>query len=1547
MSASPSGQRGLRRRAAARHAHQAHDRRPQGRRLRRRLLPALAAVALAVPGIAVVAPAVFASSVTSARFEGGAGTVTVGGVLYARNGAALTLTVTTSSDTTCVKVTGAENLGTQMSSTPKETWTFARTAGPGNGTLAFTVAASPSYDSSGCTGGSTSTQASYVEDNSGPNAVAALSPTANAAGWNNTDVTVSWTAVDPLSGPVAPQPFQTSTVTSEGIVPVTAPAQADRLGNIGSGGLTYVRLDKTPPKITAAQTVNPNGTTTITFTCADPDPSGAGASGIATCSASGAPNHGGSVTVGGGVTVTGTAADAAGNTTTITSTSPDTTPPTLSGAPTTEPNANGWYSGDVTIHWTAADPESGIPAPPADTTISGEGTALVSSARVTNGAGLTSTATSPPVKIDRTPPTTGLTGTSNTWSNGDVTLTLNPTDNLSGVASTSYAVDGGAIRTGTTVTLSSDGDHTVTFSSTDKAGNAEAPQTTHVRIDKTAPTIGHTFTPLTYHDGTWTNADVTVTFECTDQGGSGIATCTHPVTKTAEGEGQTAVGVATDNAGNSATDTAVVSIDKTAPTIHAEADRPPNAAGWYAAPVTVTFDASDALSGVASVTAPRVLAEGADQSVTGTAADAAGNSATDVVSGVDVDTTPPVLSGDADSGWHTGDVTVGWSCTDALSGVADRPGDTTVTGEGAALTATASCTDRAGNVTISTVDGIAIDRTPPTTTAEVPPLPASGWYGAGLEVTLHGSDNLSGVAATYYTIDDGPRQTYDGPFGFATDGSHTVRSWSVDKAGNVEAAGAPLRVNVDGTAPTTALVDPVSPAGGWFVSSGIPFAFDPSDATSGVAATYYAVDGGEAQIYGRPFTADLSTGGHTVTYWSVDVAGNTEPARTLTLEVDTVAPTISGSQNPPANAAGWNSTPVDVTFACDDVGSGVSGVAGCAGDTRLVNEGAGQTVHGDAVDVAGNRSGIDYGPVSIDMTKPTLKGVPATANAAGWYKDDVTVAWVGDDGLSGIDPSSKPADTVVTGEGTDLTAGPVTIKDKAGNTSDPTSVTGIKIDRAPPAVTGAPTTQPNATGWYSGSVVVDFQCTDALSGVAACPTSKLLKGDGADQSVTSDPATDVAGNVSDPVTVNGIDIDGTPPSTTSSTPCATATPACTGSSADVALTAKDQPGLSGVKEIHYSVNGGDDHVVAGATTTVTVPLTGVAGTVTYWAVDNAGNAGNANTLTLKHDTTAPTVTHTVSPAPNADGWNNSDVTVTFAAEDDATASGVTVSPPVTVTDETAGTVVTGRATDTAGNVGTDAVTVKLDKTKPTITGSVTSGTKGSGDWYVGPVKVSFTCSDDLSGIATCPDPVVVTANGVNSVTGTATDKAGNAASVTLSGIRIDQEKPALTTANVNVQGGIYILGAVPTPRCTATDAVSGVASCTVTAHGGNANGVGTFTYVATATDNAGNTTTVTGTYRVVYRCDGFLQPINDTARGTGTSTSIFRWGSTIPAKLQLKRADGTLVKAVAPPVWVMPVRGRSMSAPVDQDDYSDPVDSGATYRYDSSSGQYVYNWRTF
>jgi hypothetical protein len=1004
---------------------------------------AATAAVVAAGGLAVM-PAQ-AANVTSAVFSGGTGTVVVDGTLYARAGAALTLTVETSDDTKCLQLAGAHTLR-QTSASPKTSWTLTMTAPAGDGVRAVTVSASPDFNRNGfCTGQTRDVDTSYTVDSTGPVVTAAVSPAPNAAGWHSTGATIRWTATDAGSGVAGTQPFATESVTEDGVVTRTVAAPSDRLGNAGTPGGVTVRVDTVAPSITAAQTTHADGTTTVTFSCGDTG------SGIASCVADGTTTS--SRRVEPGTTVTGTAVDVAGNRSTATSTAPvrDTTAPELSGTPTTEPNAAGWYAGPVTIRWTAADPESGIPTPPADSVITGQGAGRTATTSVTNGAGLSTTATSTPVDIDTTAPTTGISGTSDDWTNDEVTLALTATDNLSGVAVTEYQVDGGDVRTGTSLTLPDEGEYTVRVWSTDRAGNVEEPTTAQVRIDRTAPTISRAFTPLTYENGAWTNQDVTVTFLCADQGGSGLADCTGPRTLTDEGV-HTVLGTASDGAGNTATDTATVRIDTTAPRLGALAVGVRNAAGWYKADVTVVYSAEDDLSGVSGSPASVVLGEGADQSAEATVTDLAGNSTTAGVSGIHVDTTPPELAGSFPEGWQTDDVTVEWTCTDTLSGAAAQPAATTVTGEGADLSSTATCADIAGNEVSTTVTGVRIDRTAPTTTAEVAGTPTNGWYGAPVEITLTGADGLSGVAATYYRIDGGEPQAYDGTFTLATEGKHTLTFWSRDVAGHVEEAGAPVEVWIDTTAPETTIVNPISPDSGWFVVSGIPVAFEASDGDgSGVAATYYTIDGGEPRTYGEAHEIQLSDGVHTIAYWSVDLAGNDEAraqdtVRTVQVQVDTQAPLVTPGDVVDTT---WRRTPLVATFEASDTGSGLQDdgdatftLTASAESTATTTAPVPTVVTRTVQDAAGNATTRTVSAL-IDLTAPSgVTFVGGPAEGVRYYSSTVPAAPTCDatDALSGL------RSCTVTGwsgaEGTHMLT--ATAVDIAGNTATATRTYTVK-----------------------------------------------------------------------------------------------------------------------------------------------------------------------------------------------------------------------------------------------------------------------------------------------------------------------------------------------------------------------------------------------------------------------------------------------------------------------------------------------------------------------
>src|SRR5204862_65726 len=116
-------------------------------------------------------------------------------------------------------------------------------------------------------------------------------------------------------------------------------------------------------------------------------------------------------------------------------------------------------------------------------------------------------------------------------------------DTLSGVKATYFALDGGAQQTGSSITISTEGVHTLRFWSVDNADNGEPVKDIQVRIDTTDPTISHSLSPAANADG-WSNTDVTVHFTCTDPL-SGITSCTGivnglnaGVTKTSEGQDQ-------------------------------------------------------------------------------------------------------------------------------------------------------------------------------------------------------------------------------------------------------------------------------------------------------------------------------------------------------------------------------------------------------------------------------------------------------------------------------------------------------------------------------------------------------------------------------------------------------------------------------------------------------------------------------------------------------------------------------------------------------------------------------------------------------------------------------------------------------------------------------------------------------------------------------------------------------------------------------------------------------------------------------------------------
>lgn len=268
------------------------------------------------------------------------------------------------------------------------------------------------------------------------------------------------------------------------------------------------------------------------------------------------------------------------------------------------------------------------------------------------------------------------------------------------------------------------------------------------------------------------------------------------------------------------------------------------------------------------------------------------------------------------------------------------------------------------------------------------------------------------------------------------------------------------------------------------------------------------------------------------------------------------------------------------------------------------------------------------------------------------------------------------------------------------------------------------------------------------------------------------------------------------------------------------------------------------------------------------------------------DTTAPDIQANIDGTLGENGWYTSNVTVSWTVTDpESTVNSTSGCGTSTVTADTAGTAFTCSATSTGGTAE-KSVTIQRDATRPTIIGSASPAANANG-WRNSPVTVSFTCNDAGSGIATCPDPQTLGNEGANqTANGTATDKAGNTASASVTGISIDRTPPTVSITGV-VDGASYPFGSVPTAGCSTTDALSGVQTqAALSLTGGNPSGSGTFTAsCAGATDKAGNAgATASVTYQV-YAADTtppVIAPIvNGTLGNNGWYTSNVSVGWTV------------------------------------------------------------------
>ncbi|QNU65822.1 HYR domain-containing protein [Ruminiclostridium herbifermentans] len=247
--------------------------------------------------------------------------------------------------------------------------------------------------------------------------------------------------------------------------------------------------------------------------------------------------------------------------------------------------------------------------------------------------------------------------------------------------------------------------------------------------------------------------------------------------------------------------------------------------------------------------------------------------------------------------WARDPVTVTYSATDSLSEIIYLTPEQIFSKDGANQFAVGEAID-AVNLSQSISFGpINIDRTAPITYVSDTEPEFGDWNNDAVEVEFYATDNVSGVAAIYYKInDEEPVKIESNNFitTVNTEGINQIKYWAVDIAGNIEDEQT-LTVKIDKSSPTlTKRLSPNENSNGWN-DTAVELYLTAEDMYSGVREIYYQVgDEDEAQAIGNSAIVSIYEEGTTkVTFWAVDNLGFVSEKETVSVNIDKTNPVLT------------------------------------------------------------------------------------------------------------------------------------------------------------------------------------------------------------------------------------------------------------------------------------------------------------------------------------------------------------------------------------------------------------------------------------------------------------------------------------------------------------------------------------------------------------------------------------------------------------------------------------------------------------------------------
>jgi hypothetical protein len=241
------------------------------------------------------------------------------------------------------------------------------------------------------------------------------------------------------------------------------------------------------------------------------------------------------------------------------------------------------------------------------------------------------------------------------------------------------------------------------------------------------------------------------------------------------------------------------------------------------------------------------------------------------------------------------------------------------------------------------------------------------------------------------------------------EGLYDIYTVATDIAGNRESQpGVPdASTAIDTVAPTTSVdIMGSQSSSGWY-NTDVSVSLSSYDQTSGVASSYYRIDGGDWQTYTAQFNL-TEEGTHAIEYYSKDNASNSEAYRALQADIDRTGPVTEILTAGGVGTNGWFDGLVTISLEATDNLSGLgktyyrfgNGVfAEFSGLIPNLTDGL-YSIECFSVDLAGNNGTHVSLQFRIDATAPSIANVTSSFHAT---DSMVTISWTGDDDLSGID----------------------------------------------------------------------------------------------------------------------------------------------------------------------------------------------------------------------------------------------------------------------------------------------------------------------------------------------------------------------------------------------------------------------------------------------------------------------------------------------------------------------------------------------------------------